>query len=192
MAAPEISASIDVNAPVSKVWEHVTDLSAMGKRSPQCKKMILLKGRGGSSGSGAGTAGAGASTTSAGSGTAGAGAGTAGSGVAPAPGSITINLNRQGFLWWPTWAVVTEVQPGRVFEFKIPLNGSHWRFELTESADGSRTTLTEKRHIPGGNTSLISRALVATVLGGEKKFEAGLQEGIEQTIRAIAREAEGL
>lgn len=171
MAAPEISASIDVNAPVSKVWEHVTDLSAMGKRSPQCKKMILLKGRGGSSGSGAGTAGAGA---------------------APAPGSITINLNRQGFLWWPTWAVVTEVQPGRVFEFKIPLNGSHWRFELTESADGSRTTLTEKRHIPGGNTSLISRALVATALGGEKKFEAGLQEGIEQTIRAIAREAEGL
>ncbi|MDK8890010.1 SRPBCC family protein [Corynebacterium macclintockiae] len=178
MAAPEISASIDVNAPVSKVWEHVTDLSAMGKRSPQCKKMILLKGRGGSSGSGAGTAGA--------------GAGTAGSGVAPAPGSITVNLNRQGFLWWPTWAVVTEVQPGRVFEFKIPLNGSHWRFELTESADGSRTTLTEKRHIPGGNTSLISRALVATALGGEKKFEAGLQEGIEQTIRAIAREAEGL
>lgn len=171
MAAPEISASIDVNAPVSKVWEHVADLSAMGKRSPQCKKMILLKGRGGSSGAGAGAAGAGA---------------------APAPGSITINLNRQGFLWWPTWAVVTEVQPGRVFEFKIPLNGSHWRFELTESADGSRTTLTEKRHIPGGNTSLISRALVATALGGEKKFEAGLQEGIEQTIRAIAREAEGL
>ncbi len=171
MAAPEISASIDVNAPVSKVWEHVADLSAMGKRSPQCKKMILLKGRGGSSG---------------------AGAGAAGADTAPAPGSITVNLNRQGFLWWPTWAVVTEVQPGQVFEFKIPLNGSHWRFELTESADGSRTTLTEKRHIPGGNTSLISRALVATALGGEKKFEAGLQEGIEQTIRAIAREAEGL
>lgn len=171
MAAPEISASIDVNAPVSKVWEHVTDLSAMGKRSPQCKKMILLKGRGGSSGAGAGAGAAGA---------------------APAPGSITINLNRQGFLWWPTWAVVTEVQPGRVFEFKIPLNGSHWRFELTESAGGSRTTLTEKRHIPGGNTSLLSRALVATALGGEKKFEANLQEGIEQTIRAIAREAEGL
>lgn len=177
MAAPEISASIDVNAPVGKVWEHVADLSAMGKRSPQCKKMVLLKGRGGSSGSG---------------GSSGAGASTAGAGAAPAPGSITINLNRQGFLWWLTWAVVTEVQPGRVFEFKIPLNGSHWRFELTESADGSRTTLTEKRHIPGGNTSLISRALVATALGGEKKFEAGLQEGIEQTIRAIAREAEGL
>lgn len=166
MATPEISASIDVNAPVSKVWEHVTDLSAMGKRSPQCKKMILLKGRGGRSD---------------------AGSSTADADTAPAPGSITINLNRQGFLWWPTWAVVTEVQPGQVFEFKIPLNGSHWRFELTESADGSRTTLTEKRHIPGGNTSLISRALVATALGGEKKFEAGLQEGIEQTIRAIAR-----
>lgn len=161
MAAPEISASITVNAPTSKVWQRVTDLSAMGDRSPQCKKMILLPRRKANA-----------------------------AGAAPAPGTVTINVNRQGILWWPTWAVVTEVEPEKVFEFKIPLNGTRWRFELTPTADGSQTVLTEKRLAPGGKTSLISRALVAAVLGGEEKFEASLQEGIQQTVRALAREAE--
>ncbi|MGJ4139122.1 SRPBCC family protein [Corynebacterium evansiae] len=174
MAAPEISASTTVNAPASKVWQRVTDLSAMGQRSPQCKKMILLPRRK-SSASAGGSAGAGASGSA---------------GAAPAPGTVTINFNRQGILWWPTWAVVTEVEPEKVFEFKIPLNGTRWRFELTPTPDGSQTVLTEKRLAPGGKTSLISRVLVAVVLGGEEKFEASLQEGIQQTIRALAREAE--
>ena len=174
MAAPEISASTTVNAPASKVWQRVTDLSAMGKRSPQCKKMILLPRRKSSTGAG-GSAGAGASGSA---------------GAAPTPGTVTINFNRQGILWWPTWAVVTEVEPEKVFEFKIPLNGTRWRFELAPAADGAQTVLTEKRLAPGGKTSLISRVLVAVVLGGEEKFEASLQEGIQQTVRALAREAE--
>lgn len=182
MAAPEISASITVNAPTSKVWQRVTDLSAMGDRSPQCKKMILLPRRSSSSASSTGASNAaGASTNAAGAGS---------NAAAPAPGTVTINLNRQGILWWPTWAVVTEVEPEKVFEFKIPLNGTRWRFELTPTADGSQTVLTEKRLAPGGKTSLISRALVAAALGGEEKFEASLQEGIQQTVRALAREAE--
>ncbi|WP_035011856.1 SRPBCC family protein [Corynebacterium jeikeium] len=168
MAAPEISASTTVNAPASKVWQRVTDLSAMGQRSPQCKKMILLP--------------RGKSRTANAVGT--------GSATVPTPGTVTINFNRQGLLWWPTWAVVTEVEPEKVFEFKIPLNGTRWRFELSPTADGAQTVLTEKRLAPGGKTSLISRVLVAAVLGGEEKFEASLQEGIQQTIRALAREAE--
>lgn len=193
MAAPEISASITVNAPSSKVWQRVTDLSAMGDRSPQCKKMILLPRRKSSA------AGAGAGAASAGNAGNSASTGTGSNAAAPAPGTLTINFNRQGILWWPTWAVVTEVVPEKVFEFKIPLNGTRWRFELTPTADGSQTVpaadgsqtvLTEKRLAPGGKTSLISRALVAVVLGGEEKFEASLQEGIQQTVRALAREAE--
>lgn len=175
MAAPEISASTTVNAPASKVWQRVTDLSAMGKRSPQCKKMILLPRRKASAGNAGNSAGAGASGSA---------------GAAPAPGTVTINFNRQGILWWPTWAVVTKVEPEQVFEFKIPLNGTRWRFELAPAADDSQTVLTEKRLAPGGKTSLISRVLVAVVLGGEEKFEASLQEGIQQTVRALAREAE--
>ncbi|WP_408925996.1 SRPBCC family protein [Corynebacterium sp. YSMAA1_1_F7] len=171
MAAPEISASTTVNASASKVWQRVTDLSAMGQRSPQCKKMILLPRGSSSSNSSAADAGSAA-------------------GTAPTPGTVTINFNRQGLLWWPTWAVVTEVEPEKLFEFKIPLNGTRWRFELTPATDGTQTILTEKRLIPDGNTSLVSRVLVAAVLGGEEKFEASLQEGIQQTIRALAREAE--
>lgn len=195
MAAPEISASITVNAPTSKVWQRVTDLSAMGDRSPQCKKMILLPRRSSSSASSTG-AGSAAGASNAGNS---ASVGTGSNATAPAPGTVTINVNRQGILWWPTWAVVTEVEPEKVFEFKIPLNGTRWRFELTPTADGSQTAptadgsqtvLTEKRLAPGGKTSLISRALVAVVLGGEEKFEASLQEGIQQTVRALAREAE--
>lgn len=135
----------------------------MGDRSPQCKKMIVLNRK---SSSGAGD-----------------------SGSTPTPGTIYLNINRQGLLWWPTWAVVTEVVPEKVFEFKIPLNRSRWRFELETSADGT-ATLTEKRIVAGGKTSLVSRALVAAFLGGEEKFEAGLAQGIQQTIRAIAMEAE--
>lgn len=195
MAAPEISASTTVNAPASRVWQRVIDLSAMGQRSPQCKKMILLPRRSSSSNSSAADAGA-ASADNAGNS---ASVGTGSNAPAPAPGTVTINFNRQGILWWPTWAVVTEVVPEKVFEFKIPLNGTRWRFELTPTADGSQTVpasdgtqtvLTEKRLAPGGKTSFISRALVAVVLGGEEKFEASLQEGIQQTVRALAREAE--
>lgn len=182
MAAPEISASTTVNAPASKVWQRVTDLSAMGKRSPQCKKMILLPRRSSSSASSTGAGSAADASTNA--------AGAGGNAAAPTPGTVTINFNRQGLLWWPTWAVVTEVEPEKVFEFKIPLNGTRWRFELSPTSDGTQTVLTEKRLVPGGNTSLVSRVLVAAVLGGEEKFEASLQEGIQQTIRALAREAE--
>lgn len=163
MAAPEISASTTVNAPANAVWQRVINLTAMGDRSPQCKKMIVLNRK---SSSGAGD-----------------------SGSTPTPGTIYLNINRQGLLWWPTWAVVTEVVPEKVFEFKIPLNRSRWRFELETSADGT-ATLTEKRIVAGGKTSLVSRALVAAFLGGEEKFEAGLAQGIQQTIRAIAMEAE--
>lgn len=146
-----------------QILQHVINLTAMGDRSPQCKKMIVLNRK---SSSGAGD-----------------------SGSTPTPGTIYLNINRQGLLWWPTWAVVTEVVPEKVFEFKIPLNRSRWRFELETSADGT-ATLTEKRIVAGGKTSLVSRALVAAFLGGEEKFEAGLAQGIQQTIRAIAMEAE--
>lgn len=135
----------------------------MGDRSPQCKKMIVLNRKSSS--------------------------GASDSGSTPTPGTIYLNINRQGLLWWPTWAVVTEVVPEKVFEFKIPLNRSRWRFELETSADGT-ATLTEKRIVAGGKTSLVSRSLVAAFLGGEEKFEAGLAQGIQQTIRAIAMEAE--
>jgi uncharacterized protein YndB with AHSA1/START domain len=44
MAAPLLQAQIDIEAPVTKVWELVSDLSRMPQWSPQCR---LMKARGG-------------------------------------------------------------------------------------------------------------------------------------------------
>ena len=42
MAAPLLQAEIDIDAPVSKVWSLVSDLSLMPQWSPQCRVMKAL------------------------------------------------------------------------------------------------------------------------------------------------------
>lgn len=42
MAAPLLKAEIEINAPVSKVWALVSDVSNMPKWSPQCRIMRAL------------------------------------------------------------------------------------------------------------------------------------------------------
>ena len=44
MAAPVLQAQIDINAPVSKVWELVSDLKKMPQWSPQCRLMKPIGG----------------------------------------------------------------------------------------------------------------------------------------------------
>ncbi|HIW95582.1 MAG TPA: SRPBCC family protein [Candidatus Corynebacterium gallistercoris] len=151
MATENITVTRTVDAPVDKVWQAVSDVKAMGRRSPQCKKMLVLgKGQ-------------------------------------PSEGTVTLNLNRRGWMWWPTWSVITRWQPEKLLEFKIPLNTSRWRFELEPSADGSGTTITHSR-IVKGNTTLLSRGMVAVALGGEQDFESELRAGMEETLAAIASE----
>jgi uncharacterized protein YndB with AHSA1/START domain len=42
MAAPLLQAEVEINAPVSKVWTLISDLSNMPKWSPQCRMMKSL------------------------------------------------------------------------------------------------------------------------------------------------------
>ena len=42
MAAPLLQAEIEINAPVSKVWSLISDLSRMPQWSPQCRVMKAL------------------------------------------------------------------------------------------------------------------------------------------------------
>ena len=42
MAAPLLQAEVEINAPVSKVWSLISDLSNMPKWSPQCRVMKSL------------------------------------------------------------------------------------------------------------------------------------------------------
>lgn len=39
MAAPLLQAHVDINAPVAKVWELISDLRRMPEWSPQCRWM---------------------------------------------------------------------------------------------------------------------------------------------------------
>jgi uncharacterized protein YndB with AHSA1/START domain len=44
MAAPILQAQIDIDAPVAKVWDLISDLSRMPQWSPQCRLMKALGG----------------------------------------------------------------------------------------------------------------------------------------------------
>lgn len=44
MATPVLESSVVIDAPVEKVWSVVSDLEAMGRRSPQCKKVFVFGG----------------------------------------------------------------------------------------------------------------------------------------------------
>lgn len=161
-ASKLLTSSRTINAPADTVWHAIADLEQMGRRSPQCRAQKVLRKRDRSESNPAGIA----------------------------AGSITVNVNRHGrFLWWPTWAVVTEFTPGKVVEFKIPMNASKWRFEITPGDTPEQTILTESR-IVENDTTFISNVLVSIGLGGTQSFEQCQQQGIEDTLAAIAAEVE--
>lgn len=146
-----ITVTRTVDATPDAVWAAVSDLRAMGERSPQCRRMIVLGG-------------------------------------SPGVGTTTVNINRRGIVHWPTTSKITRWTPGKILEWRVPVNGSHWRYELTDNGDGT-TELTESRIVDGG-TSLVSRAMVAGLLGGNTTFESELRTGMEDTLVAVAATAE--
>ncbi|MGJ0183825.1 SRPBCC family protein [Corynebacterium glyciniphilum] len=151
MTTELITTTRTINATPENVWAAVSDLTAMGDRSPQCKKMFVLGGT-------------------------------------PRVGTTTLNLNRRGVLFWPTWSKITRWSPNDGLEWRVPINGSRWRFDLTDNGDGT-TELAESR-IVTGDTTIISRAMVAAALGGNETFESELKKGMDQTLAAIADTAE--
>ena len=103
------------------------------------------------------------------------------------PGTTTVNLNRRGFLFWPTTSVITEVVPERKFAFRIPANTTVWSFELEPTATGTR--LTETRVAENGIT-VLSKVMTTTALGGVEPFEQELVEGMNLTLQRIKAAAE--
>ncbi len=145
-----IEGSIDVEASPSAVWEVVADLRRMGERSPQCKRMFILRGP-------------------------------------VREGTVTVNLNNRGPLWWPTTAKVTRFERERVLAFHVPINGTTWTYELEPTASGTRLTESRRVKAPG---KAISNFLVDRFMGGVPAFEAELERGIHDTLVRIKAEAE--
>lgn len=102
-------------------------------------------------------------------------------------GTLTININRQGFLFWPTRSKIKVFEPDRKLAFRILENGTIWTYELEPIEGGTR--LTESRTAPHG-VKTISNKLTNTVLGGTAGFEDDLLAGIEKTLQKIKTVAE--
>ncbi|MFV9451935.1 SRPBCC family protein [Rhodococcus sp. NM-2] len=102
-------------------------------------------------------------------------------------GTKTVNINRKGFLVWPTTSKVVKFQPNKTIAFRILENRTIWSYELEPTAGG--TKVTERREAPTG-TSKVSQFLVKTVLGGNEDFEVELVNGMNTTLARIKSAAE--
>lgn len=101
----------------------------------------------------------------------------------PAAGAHFHGYNRAGTFEWDAPCIVTECEPGKVFAFTVPRDGttkSQWRFELAPS--GAGTALTESFDVPRINVE-------GSPANFEGRFES-LVEGIKATIGNIKAAAE--
>lgn len=103
------------------------------------------------------------------------------------PGTRTVNINRSGYLVWPTSSVITEVIDGRKLAFRVPTNGTVWCYELEPSGSGTR--LIESRHAENGVTAM-SSLMQKAFMGGAPKFERELLDGMNASLRNIKAAAE--
>jgi uncharacterized protein YndB with AHSA1/START domain len=102
-------------------------------------------------------------------------------------GTRTLNLNRRGFLFWPTTSTITEVIPQQKLAFKIPLNGTIWSYELQPIPEGTR--LVESRHAENG-VKPISSLTVNALLGGADTFDREMLDGMNTSLAKIKAAAE--
>lgn len=149
MAAPVLQAQIDINAPVSKVWGLVSDVSRMPQWSPQCRVMKPIGQL--------------------------------------RQGGRTINVNRRGFMFWPTTCRIIELVPEKKLAFRVNENHTVWSYELEPTEAGTRVV--ETRHAENGTTAM-SSFLVDNLMGGTSNFEQELIEGMNASLTRIKAAAE--
>jgi uncharacterized protein YndB with AHSA1/START domain len=104
-----------------------------------------------------------------------------------AEGSTMLNINRRGFLVWPTQSKVVRLVPEREIAFRVKENYTVWSYRL--EATGTGTRVTARREAPQGISDL-SVGLTKRALGGVDAFTVELQEGMRQTLQRIKADAE--
>lgn len=102
-------------------------------------------------------------------------------------GAQLFNINRRGFLFWPTRSRVVRWDPGVEVAWKILENTATWSFTLEPTATG--THLVHRRDAPNG-LSEISISLTDRFMGGQATFQAELQQGMRQTLQRVKAVAE--
>lgn len=103
------------------------------------------------------------------------------------PGTRTINVNRRGFIVWPTTCTVTDVVPEKRVAFRVNANNTVWSYELEPTATGTR--LTETRDAQNG-VKKVSTVTVDALFGGVPSFERELVAGMNESLAKIKAAAE--
>lgn len=103
------------------------------------------------------------------------------------PGTRTLNINRRGYLFWPTTSVITEFVPQRKLAFRVTENRTVWSYELEPTVDGTRVT--ETRRAEDGITAFSAFA-TKTFMGGVPRFERELLDGMNASLHRIKAAAE--
>ncbi|GAB3990906.1 SRPBCC family protein [Nocardioides marmoraquaticus] len=103
-------------------------------------------------------------------------------------GAKMINVNRKGFLVWPTQSQVVEMVPEQRVAFRVKENWTVWSFDLSQTPSGG-TRVVQRREAPKGISDL-SVQLTERVLGGVEEFTEELQQGMQQTLAKIKADAE--
>ncbi|HEX7740276.1 MAG TPA: SRPBCC family protein [Marmoricola sp.] len=102
--------------------------------------------------------------------------------------SRLININRRGFLVWPTNSKVVRFEPEQEIAWRIKDNYMVWSYTLEPTAAGG-TTLTSRREAPEG-ISDISVRLTKLAMGGVDNFAAELKRDMATTLTKIKADAE--
>lgn len=104
-------------------------------------------------------------------------------------GTWSVNLNKQGPVYWPTTSKVVDYVPGKRIS-NMATSGSEWVFELSEGAGGAgTTTLKQYRDAPEPVVKLFTDVL-SKATGGEDKFSEGLGKGVSASLKRIKALAE--
>ena len=103
-------------------------------------------------------------------------------------GARTININKQGWLVWPTTSKIVKVDPDKAIAFRIVENRTTWSFTLEPTKTG--TKLIQRRDVPAEGTTLLSRKGIQYGLGGDAEFDVRTTAGMNETLGKIKQAVE--
>lgn len=103
------------------------------------------------------------------------------------PGTRLLNVNRRGWMLWPSRSTVVRFEPVTEIAWRITENDAVWSFSLTPHDGGTR--LVQRRDLPEG-LSEFSIGFTDRFFGGQPTFQAELQQGMRETLAWIKSVAE--
>ena len=138
---------VEINAPVERVWELISDVRNAPQWSSQARKVFAF-------------------------------------GPATKAGTFSVNLNHRGVIAWPTWAKVTDFQPGKRFANEVGMAGATWVFEL-EPGSGENTTILRQYRETYYPRGFIAGRVVTPAMGGEEPYNEFMDARVGESLEKI-------